>query len=139
MIVERRLTPLLRLTRFPYPDEVGRMQKLDGLLVDFDYAGAAVPCDDDRQFVPAETSDGPVFVRRDAAAEAAVLDAIRRDNLVQMRVGGGQAAKGRIVFVVRGRDAAEAWQAFVAERLPALQSLGWGHRIDGDFGPRLVE
>jgi superfamily II DNA or RNA helicase len=139
VIVEQPLTPLLRLTRFPCPDEFGRMQKLDGLLVEFDYAGAVVPFDDDRQFVRAETSAGSMFVRRDAAGEAAVLDAIRRDGLVQMRMASGQVAKGRIVFVFRGRDAAEAWQAFVTERLPALQGLGWGHRIDGDFGPRLVE
>ena len=139
VIVERPLTPLLRLTRFPCPDEFGRMQKLDGLLLEFDYAGAVVPFDDDRQFVRAEAAAGPVFVRRDAAGEAAVLDAIRRDGLVQMRLANGPAAKGRMVFVFRGRDAAEAWRAFVTERLPALQSLGWGHRIDGDFGPRLVE
>jgi superfamily II DNA or RNA helicase len=139
VIVERPLKPVLRLTRLPCPDEFGRMQTLDGLLVEFDYAGAVVPFDDDRQFVRTETSTGPVFVRRDAAGEAAVLDAIRRDGLVQMRMASGQAAKGRMVFVFRGRDAAEAWQAFVAERLPALQNLGWGHRIDSDFGPRLVE
>ena len=54
-----------------------------------------------------------------------MLDAIRQDGLVQMRMATGQAAKGRLVFVFRGRDAAEAWQGFVAERLPALQSLGW--------------
>ncbi len=139
VIVERPLKPVLRLTRLPCPDEFGRMQTLDGLLVEFDYAGAVVPFDDDRQFVRTETATGPVFVRRDSAGEAAVLDAIRRDGLVQMRMASGQAAKGRMVFVFRGRDAAEAWQAFVAERLPALQNLGWGHRIDSDFGPRLVE
>lgn len=139
VIVEQPFTPVLRLTRFPCPDVCGRMQPLDGLLVEFDYAGAVVPFDDDRQFVRAEMSAGPVFVRRDSAGEAAVLDAIRRDGLVQMRMASGQAAKGRMVFVFRGRDAAEAWQAFVTERLPALQSIGWGHRIDSDFGPRLVE
>jgi superfamily II DNA or RNA helicase len=139
VIVERPLTPVLRLTRFPCPDAFGRIQPQDGLLLEFDYAGAVVPFDDDRQFVRVETSAGPVFVRRDAKGEAAVLDAIRRDGLVQMRIASGQAAKGRMVFVFRGRDAAEAWQAFVTERLPALQNLGWGHRIDGDFGPRLAE
>ncbi len=139
VIVERPFAPVLRLTRFPCPDGFGHIQPLDGLLLDFDYAGAVVPFDDDRQFVRADTSTGPVFVRRDAAGEAAVLDAIRRDGLVQMRMATGQEAKGRVVFVFRGRDAAEAWQAFVAERLPALQSLGWSHRIDSDFGPRLVQ
>ena len=39
----------------------------------------------------------------------------------------------------RGRDAAEAWQGFVAERLPALQALGWRNQIDTAFGPRLVD
>ena len=68
-----------------------------------------------------------------------MLDAIRQDGLVQMRMASGKAAKGRMVFVFRGRDAAEAWQGFVAERLPALQALGWRNQIDNDFGPRLVE
>jgi len=139
VIVERPFAPVLRLTRFPCPDGFGRMQNLDALLLDFDYAGAVVAFDDDRQFVRADTPTGPVFVRRDAAGEAAVLDAIRRDGLVQMRMATGQAAKGRLVFVFRGRDAAEAWQAFVTERLPVLENLGWSHGIDGDFGPRLVE
>jgi superfamily II DNA or RNA helicase len=139
VIVDRPLKPVLRLTRFPCPDGFGRIQTLDGLLLEFDYAGAMVPFDDDRQFVRTETSAGPVFVRRDAKGEAAVLDAIRRDGMAQMRMASGQAAKGRMVFVFRGRDAAEAWQGFVTERLPALESLGWGHRIDADFGPRLVE
>ena len=79
------------------------------------------------------------FVRRDRAAETAAQDAIRQDGLVQMRMATGQAAKGRLVFVFRGRDAAEAWQGFVAERLPALQALGWRNQIDSDFGPRLVD
>ena len=143
VIVERPFTPVLRLTRFPCPDAFGRIRPQDGLLLEFDYAGVVVPFDDDRQFVRVETSAGPVFVRRDAKGEAAVLDAVRRDGLVQMRMASGQGAnhtaKGRMVFVFRGRDAAEAWQAFVTERLPALQNLGWSHGIDGDFGPRLVE
>ncbi|MBW4092484.1 MAG: DEAD/DEAH box helicase [Proteobacteria bacterium] len=139
VIVERPLTPVLHLIRHPCPDRLGRIESTDGVLVEFDYAGALVPSDDDRQFLRVETEAGPVFVRRDKAAEAAVLDALRRDGLVQMRLEAGQAPKGRIVFAFHGRDAAEAWQAFVAERLPALQGLGWRHRIDGGFGPRLVE
>ncbi len=51
----------------------------------------------------------------------------------------GKSAKGRMVFAFRGRDAAESWQGFVAERLPSLQALGWRSLIDKDFGPRLVE
>lgn len=139
LIVERSFTPLLRLTRFPCPDGFGRMQTVDGLLVEFDYAGAVVAFDDDKQFVRADSPAGPLFIRRDRAGEAAVLDAIRRDGLVQMRMATGQAAKGRMVFVFRGREAAEAWQQFVTERLPALQSLGWGHQVDEDFGPRIVD
>ena len=49
------------------------------------------------------------------------------------------AAKGRRVFVFRGRDAGECWQRFVSERVPALESLGWRSLIDRDFGPRQVE
>jgi superfamily II DNA or RNA helicase len=98
-----------------------------------------VPFDDDRQFVRVNTPGGPVFARRDRAAETAAQEAIRLDGLVQMRMATGRAEKGRLVFVFRGPDAPEAWQGFVAERLPALQALGWRNQIDSDFGPRLVQ
>jgi superfamily II DNA or RNA helicase len=139
MIVEGSMVPVLRLTRFPCPDEFGRMQLLDALLLEFDYDGGVVAFDDDRQFVRVDGPGGPVFVRRDKAGEAAACDALRGDGLVQMRMAVGTAAKGRLVWVFRGREAAEAWQGFVAERLPALQALGWRNQIDRDFGPRLVE
>ncbi len=139
VIVDRPMVPLLRLTRFPCPDEFGRMQTIDALLLEFDYDGAAIPFDDDRQFVRVDAPGGPVFARRDRAAETAAQEAIRQDGLVQMRMATGKSAKGRLVYVFRGRDAAEAWQGFVAERLPALRALGWRHKIDTDFGPRLVE
>jgi superfamily II DNA or RNA helicase len=133
------MTPVLRLTRLPCPDEYGRMQQVDALLLEFDYGGTLVPFDDDRQFVRVNTAAGPVFARRDRAAEAAAQDAIRRDGLVQMRMAMGRAEKGRMVLVFRGREAPELWQAFIAERLPALQALGWRDQIDGTFGPRLVQ
>jgi superfamily II DNA or RNA helicase len=139
VIVDRPMVPVMRLTRFPCPDEYGRMQQVDALLLEFDYAGTTIPFDDDRQFVRVNEPGGPVFARRDRAAETAAQDAIRQDGLVQMRMAVGKAAKGRLVYVFRGRDAAEAWQAFVAERLPALQALGWRNQIDTEFGPRLVE
>ena len=139
VIVDRPMTPVLRLTRLPCPDEFGRMQQLDALLLEFEYDGAVIPFDDDRQFIRIGTQGGPVFVRRDRAAEAAAQEAIRQDGLVQMRMATEKAAKGRLVFAFRGREAAESWQAFVAERLPALQALGWRDLIDKDFGPRLAE
>ncbi len=137
-IVDRPMTPGLRLTRFPCPDERGRIVPCDALLLEFDYAGATIPFDDDRQFVRANTPYGPEFVRRDRKAEAAALDAIRGDGLVQMRMATGQSAKGRTVFVFRGSDAPENWQAFVTERLPALSGLGWNNRVDAAFGPRIA-
>ena len=138
VIVDRPLTPVLRLTRLPCPDESGRMRSLDALLVEFDYGGVVVPFDDDRQFIRIDDPSGPVFARRDRTGEASVIDAVRRDGLVQMRMGTGQAAKGRMVFAFRGRDAAESWQGFVAERIPALQAFGWRSRIDNAFGPQPV-
>jgi superfamily II DNA or RNA helicase len=139
VIVDRAMTPVLRLTRFPCPDEFGRIQQLDALLLEFDYDGAVIAFDDDRQFVRINAPGGPVFARRDRAGETAAQDAIRQDGLVQMRMATAQAVKGRLVYVFRGRDAAEAWQAFVAERLPALRALGWRNQIDTEFGPRLVD
>ena len=139
VIVERPVTPVLRLTRFPCPDERGRMQMLDALLLEFDYDGVMVPFDDDRQFVRVNAPGGPIFVRRDTQTEAAAQTALRQDGLVQMRMATGKAEKGRLVFLFRGRDAAEAWTGFVSERLPALQSQGWRSMIDSAFGPRMVD
>ena len=137
-IVDRPLTPVLRLTRFPCPDERGRMQQLDALLLEFDYGGVAIPFDDERQFVRADTSYGSEFIRRDRKAEAAAQETMRQDGLVQMRMATGKSAKGRLVFVFRGQDAPENWQAFVAERLPALAAFGWRNQVDEAFGPRIA-
>lgn len=139
VIVDRTPTPLLRLTRVPIPDERGRMQQLDALLLEFDYDGGTVPFDDDRQFVKAVDPVGPVFARRDKATEAAALDAIRQDGLVQMRIVTGKAEKGRLVHLFRGPDAPESWQSFVSERLPALQALGWRTEVDTGFGPQVIQ
>ncbi|CAH2601140.1 DEAD/DEAH box helicase [Rhodovastum atsumiense] len=138
VIVERAFAPVLRLTRLECPDEGGRLQVFDALLVDFEYDGIRVHADDDRQFLRVEAPGGPVFVRRDRAAEASWLEALLQDGFVQMRVADGAAAKGRRAFLFRGRDAVERWQAFVTERVPALQALGWRSLIDRDFGPRVV-
>ncbi len=111
------------------------MQLIDALAIDFDYDGTPTPADDERQFVKTATG----FVRRDRAAEAAALDAIRQDGFSQMRLAEGPTARGRLVYVHRGRDAPEKWQEFVADRVPVLTALGWRNRIDKDFGPRHVQ
>ena len=119
------------------------MQRIDALTVDFDYDGVLVPADDDRQFVriqrPGESAATASFVRRDREGEAAALAMLRQDGFNQMRIAGGATAKGRVVHVYRGRDAAERWQAFVTDRVPALHALGWRDEIDKDFGPRTVQ
>lgn len=137
-IVDRPMTPVLRLTRFPCPDERGRMRQADAVLLEFDYGGVAIPFDDDRQFVRVNTPYGPEFARRDRKAEAAAQETMRRDGLVQMRMAVGPSAKGRLVFVFRGMTAPEDWQGFIAERLPALSALGWRNQVDDAFGPRVA-
>ena len=136
-------TPVLGLRQFTGPDEAGRIQRIDALAIDFDYEGTLTAADDERQFVrahrPGDTQGEQSFIRRDRAAEAAALAALRQDGFSQMRLAEGVTAKGRIVFVYRGRDAAERWQGFVSERVPALEALGWRNLIDRDFGPRMVQ
>ena len=139
VIIERPLTPVLRLERIEFPDGSGRLQRIDAMEVVFDYAGAVATVDDDRQFLRVEGPDGPDFIRRDPAAEAAALEALRQDGFVQMRVADKASAKGRRVFLFNGRDAGESWQRFVGERLPALESIGWRSEIGGDFGPRRAD
>jgi superfamily II DNA or RNA helicase len=137
-IVDRPMTPVLRLTRFPCPDERGRIEQRDALLLELNYGGTVIPFDDERQFVRANTPYGPEFIRRDRKAETAAQEALRQDGLVQMRMATGQAAKGRLVYVFRGPDAPENWQAFISERLPALAALGWQNEVDAAFGPRIA-
>lgn len=139
VILDRPVTPVLRLRQIDCPDDYGHMRRLDALTVDFDYDGVLTASDDERQFVRVNRPEGQGFVRRDRAAETAALDALRQDGLSQMRVSERATAKGRLVFVFRGRDASERWQRFIMERVPALQSLGWRNLIDHDFGPRVVE
>ncbi|HTN10387.1 MAG TPA: DEAD/DEAH box helicase [Acetobacteraceae bacterium] len=143
VILEEAPVPVLRLTRVESPDDFGHMRPIDALAVDFDYAGVLTPADDERQFVrvvrPGDSPRNPSFLRRDRTTEAAALGALRQDAFSQMRIADGPTAKGRMVFVYRGRDAAERWQAFITERLPALQALGWRSEIDRAAGPRLVE
>ena len=143
VILERPLTPVLRLCKIDCPDDFGHIKRIDALTIDFDYDGVLTPADDERQFVrvtrPGDSRDHQSFVRRDRAAEAMALNALRQDGFSQMRVADGPTAKGRMVFVYRGRDASERWQGFVTERVPALQALGWRNQIERAFGPRLVQ
>ena len=142
VILSAPLTPVLGLRSVEAPDETGRPAMLDALTVDFDYEGVLVPADDERQFVRVQRAgDGPghqSFVRRDREAETTALALLRDEGFQQMRVGDGPNAKGRVALIHRGRDAGERWQAFMAERVPALLALGWRNTIERDFGPRPV-
>ncbi|MCB8881416.1 ATP-dependent helicase [Acidisoma cellulosilytica] len=142
VILEQPPVPVIRLRKVDCPDDFGHMQHINALTMDFDYQGVLTPGDDERQFLPLAKSaggGGQSFIRRDRAAETAALDTLRQDGLSQMRIAEGASAKGRMVFVYRGRDASERWQTFVAERAPALERSGWRNLIDRDFGPSLVE
>ena len=138
-IVDGKPEPVIRLAKFPCPDGTGRLQPTNGLLLEFDYDGAIVAFDDSKQFIKADSPSGQVFVRRDKAAEAVALDKLMQDGLVQVRIEAGQGAKGRIILMFRSRNSPDVWQGFVAQRIPELNSLGWRHSIDTDFGPRMVE
>jgi hypothetical protein len=130
------MVPLLLLSRLSCPDQGGRLQERDVLSLSFDYGGAVTAFDDERQFVRA---DGPVFVRRDRTAEAAAIEELRQAGLVQMRIAATAEAKGRVVFLFRGADAAARWQAFTSERVPLLEAVGWQTATEDGFGPKMVE
>ena len=138
-IVDRPITPVLRLQRLRCPDDFGRLTMMDALMLDFDYGGTLSDGDDERQFVRVDGPGGPTFMRRNVEAEASALETIRADGFLQMRVSDGKSARGRRVFVFRGEDAGEQWHRFIAERVPALESLGFRSLIDKDFGPRMVQ
>ena len=139
-IVEKPVTPVLRLQRMQCPDDFGRLQLIDALILNFDYGGMMTEGEDERQFVRVVGPNGAAsFVRRNVEAEEGALETLRQDGFVQMRVSDGKSARGRRVFVYRGPDAGERWHRFVAERVPALQSVGFRSLIDRDFGPRMVK
>ena len=139
-IVERPVTPVMRMQRMRAPDDFGRLVLMDALILDFDYGGTLSDGDDERQFVRVDGPGGPSFVRRNVEAEALALETLRADGFTMMRVtDGGKTARGRRVFVYRGEDSGERWHRFVTERVPALQSLGFRSLIDKDFGPRMVQ
>ena len=135
-IVERPVTPILRLRKLYCPDDFGRLALLDALTIDFDYGGEITSGDDERQFVPSTSKGGKTFIRRDPAAEASAFEMLKQDGFVTMRVADPASPKGRRVFVFRGREAGEHWHRFVSDRLPALETLGFRSLIDRDFGPR---
>jgi superfamily II DNA or RNA helicase len=139
VILDGPPTPVLRLRQVECPGDFGAVQRLDALTVDFDYDGTLIHADDERQFVRVNRNGGQNFVRRDRAAEAAALRLLQPDGFSQMRIAEGPTARGRMVYVQRGRDAAERWQGFVASRIPALQAEGWRNEISRDFGPRPVQ
>ena len=138
-IVDRPMVPVLRLGRLELPDENGRPRPTDLLDFQFDYGGVRVGFDEERQFLRAVAAEGPVFIRRDPAAEAAALEMLAQDGFMQMRIEADGPARGRRVFTYRGRETNESWVRFVAERLPELRAMGWQDEIADDFGPRQVE
>ncbi len=143
VILVHPLTVILRLRKLDCPDVFGHMQQIDALTLDFDYDGAITSPEDDRQFVPArlpsKVPGQQSFVRRDRDGEAAALAMLRQDSFSEMRIAEGPPAKGRMAFIHRGRDAAERWQGFIADRVPLLEALGWRSEIDAAFGPRQVQ
>jgi hypothetical protein len=138
-IVDRPVTPVLRMKRVTAPDEYGRLATVDALMLDFDYGGAIADSDDERQFVRVITHGIASFVRRNMEAEAQAAETLKEDGFVQMRVPDPKSAKGRRIFVFRGQDHAEKWHRFVTERVPALTSLGFRSHVEGEFGPRLAK
>jgi superfamily II DNA or RNA helicase len=139
VVIELPAVPVLNLRRVYAPDDQGRQRLIDVLTLDFDYGTVRVDGADDSAFIRGKSAGGPVFIRRDPAAEADALEVLRPDNFVQMRVNDGKSARGQRVLVFRGQEAAAQWHHFIAVRVPALQALGWQTNIDEQFGPRMVE
>ncbi|MDR3506125.1 MAG: hypothetical protein P4L52_07755, partial [Acidocella sp.] len=138
-ILDRQATPVLRLRRVHGPDEFNRQRMIDVLTLDFDYGGVRVDGADEQQFIRIRSGGQISFIRRDIAAEAEALDALRPDNFAQMRVADGKSARGQRVLVYRGAEAAARWHHFVAVRVPELTAQGWLSHIDANFGPQLAE
>ena len=140
VILDKPMVPVLRLGRIEGPDEMGRIMQIDALTLGFGYGDGMAEPDDERQFVKIE--DGarePTFLRRDRPAEMKAEAQLRDEGFMQIRVQTKGQAKGRRIYLFRGKDAAERWQRFGAERVPALQALGWRVEIEEGFGPQVVD
>ncbi|MDE1896215.1 MAG: DEAD/DEAH box helicase [Rhodospirillales bacterium] len=138
-VLERQMAPVLRLRRVHGPDEHNRQRMIDVLTLDFDYGGVRVDGSEENPFVRVRSGGQIAFIRRDPAAEAEALDALRPDGFVQMRVADGKSARGQRVLVFRGEEAAAKWHHFVAVRVPELTAQGWQAQIDANFGPQLAD
>ena len=140
VILDRPMVPVLRLARIEGPDEMGRIQQVDALTLAFAYDGGLAEPDDERQFVRIEDGTGePTFLRRDRPAEIKAEAQLREEGFMQIRVQTKGQAKGKRIYLFRGKDAGERWQRFVADRVPALEALGWRAEIEEDFGPQVVD
>jgi superfamily II DNA or RNA helicase len=142
-IVDRSPRIVLRVGRVTTPDA----GLIDAVHVVFDYGDLERPtvieADDQRQFAKIVAADGAtIFVRRDKLAEQAVLERLALAGFLQFRIGTtGETRddKGLRLHALRGRDADERWQAFLAGELPALEQAGCEIIRDADFGTRIVQ
>ena len=140
VILDRPMVPVLRLGRIEGPDEMGRIQQIDALTLLFAYDSGLAEPDDERQFVKIDDGTGePTFLRRDRPAELKAEAQLREEGFMQIRVQARGQARGKRIYLFRGKDAGERWQRFVSERVPALEALGWRADIDEGFGPQVVE
>ncbi|GGF41645.1 hypothetical protein GCM10011611_55110 [Aliidongia dinghuensis] len=140
VILDRPMVPVIKLARIEGPDEMGRIQQVDALTLAFAYDRGLAEPDDERQFVRVEDGTGePMFLRRDRPAEARAEGQLREEGFVQVRVQTKGQAKGRRIYLYRGKDAGERWQRFLAERVPALEAQGWRAEIEDGFGPQLID
>jgi superfamily II DNA or RNA helicase len=140
VILDRPMVPVLRLARIEGPDEMGRVQQIDALTLAFGYDRGLAEPDDERQFVRVEDGTGePTFLRRDRPAEAKAEAQLREEGFMQIRVQIRGQAKGKRIYLYRGKDAGERWQRFITERVPALEALGWRAEIEEGFGPQIVD
>ncbi len=108
------------------------------LLLHFDYRGRRVRERDQGQFVRADTPSGPVFVRRDRAAEERAADRLRALGLttVKITIGQGHAGHG---YAFRGADAEAAWAAFATVSAETLRAEGWKVELGDKLAYRVVE
>ena len=142
VILERPPTPVLHLRRIEAPDAGGRMQPTDALMLGFDYEGALVPFDDDRQFVrvqrPGDRPDHPSFIRRDkqgGGGGAGVAAAGRVHGDAGGGECGGQGADGaRVPRARRGGAVAGVPDQPVAGAAGDRVDAGDGRGVRAGFG-----
>lgn len=130
LIIARTMRPRLLLGTHDHrpPWRGAGVHRLDLATVSFDYDGHVAHAGDPSVFV--HDAEGELaMLQRDPVAEAQRLEELRTVGLQPMPTAPADLPESVTAFHLTTYD----WRAFILERVPALQALGWEVTADDSF------